>query len=113
MPKKAVAAIEPDNEDVAKVIKDAREDFELILKFEWLFEGSRSTCVCRAFFPGRVRRSDVAWQAKHTSPDSAARKPAYMAYHAALDVYMQADRARARSSFDATVGLAPVVSVPL
>lgn len=110
---KTKGAYSPSNKDVGQVVSDARSDFELILKFEWVFEGTRSTCICRAYFPGSVRRSNVVWQAKHTSPDSAARDPAYMAYNAALDVYMQADRARARHDFEQRVGIAPVVSVPL
>ncbi len=103
----------PGNKDVAKVVADARTDFELVLTFEWRFEGDRSTCICRAYRYGFVRRSNVLWQAKHTSPDSAARDPAYMAYHAALDVYMQADRARARHDFEQKVGIAPVAALPL
>lgn len=113
MPKKKAHVNGPDSGDVAQVVADALEDFDLVFKFEWLFQGAGNTCVCRAYRNGAVRRADVVWQAKHTAPDTAARNASYVAYHAALDCYMQADRARVREGFEAQVGLAPVVSVPL
>jgi len=103
----------PDDQDVTEAVKAAREDLNLILKFEFKFQKGSCVCVCRAFEPGRVRRADVIRQAKCTSPSGAARQPAYLAYNCALDVYRQADRARAEPGSFEAVGVAPLERLPL
>lgn len=104
---------QPDCGDAANVVAEAAADFQLVLRFEVRPRANTSYVLCLAFHQGRVNRSEVVYQSKVEFNSEAKKDLGSLLHQVALDVYMQADRARARTAFEEAVGLAPVQRLPL
>lgn len=79
----------PEAQDVHNLVCAAREELELVLKFEYRFTINGGECLCRAYRPGALRRADCVCEVAKQFYTGSGMNETGAAYHAGLKLYTE------------------------